>query len=228
MRLWYPPRHFAGYSMATAATASAPKRSQLKLISFAAFAVLTIVVIYLKNGQILNPNSRIARHFAPAKWYLAVHAFFGILAMAVAAFQFSNRLRARYLKMHRFLGYVYVTSVFISAPVAIVLAMKVSTLSLTAASAMQSLGWMVTTGIALYCVRHGNIAQHRRWMVRSYPFAMVFTAVRAILPLPAVARLGPTGREAVVWLAIALAAFLPDIFLDWRAITSPTVRRKTA
>lgn len=211
--------------MATAATASAPKRSQLKLISFAAFAVLTVVVIYLKNGHILDSRSPIARHFAPAKWYLAVHAFFGILAMAVAAFQFSNRLRARYLKVHRFLGYVYVTSVFISAPVGVALAIKISTLSLTVASAVQSLGWMVTTGIALYCVRHGNLVQHRRWMIRSYPFAMVFTVVRAILPLPPIARLGYTGREIVVWSAIALAAFLPEIFLDWHAITSPGMRR---
>jgi len=45
-----------------------------------------------------DPASPIAQHFAPAKWYLLVHAFFGISAMAVAAFQFSNRLRARDLR----------------------------------------------------------------------------------------------------------------------------------
>lgn len=226
--LWYAPGHSVGCRMASAATASAPKRSQLKLISFVAFGVLTVAVIYLKNAQILNPSSPIARHFAPARWYLAIHAFFGILAMAVAAFQFSNRLRARYLKLHRFLGYVYVSSVFISAPFAIALALRISPPSLTAAASMQSLGWVVTTGIALYCVRHGNIVQHRRWMIRSYPFAMVFTAVRAILPLPPVARFGATGREIVVWLTVALAAFLPNIFLDWRSITSPGVRRSAA
>ena len=214
--------------MATLASVSAPKRSQLKLISFAAFGVLTVFVIYLKNGQILNPNSPIARHFAPAKGYLAVHAFFGILAMTVAAFQFSNRLRARYLRLHGFLGYVYVTSVFISAPMAIALAMKISTLSLTAAAAMQSLGWIVTTGIALYCVRQGNVVQHRRWMIRSYPFAVVFTAVRTLLPLPPIARLGLAGREIVVWLTVALAAFLPDILLEWRTITSSRARRNAA
>jgi len=210
--------------MATLASVSAPKRSQLKLISFAAFGVLTVFVIYLKNGQILNPNSPIARHFAPAKGYLAVHAFFGILAMTVAAFQFSNRLRARYLRLHGFLGYVYV----ISAPMAIALAMKISTLSLTAAAAMQSLGWIVTTGIALYCVRQGNVVQHRRWMIRSYPFAVVFTAVRTLLPLPPIARLGLAGREIVVWLTVALAAFLPDILLEWRTITSSRARRNAA
>src|SRR5512133_2007734 len=94
-----------------------------------------------------------------------------------AAFQFSNRLRARYLEVHRVLGYVYVTSVFISAPFAVVVALKIpKSFSLVAANCMQSFGWLVTTAIALYCVRTGNLIQHRRWMIRSYPFVMVFTA----------------------------------------------------
>jgi hypothetical protein len=100
--------------------------------------------------------------------------------------------------------------------------------SLVAASSMQSFGWMSTTAIALYCVRHGNITQHRRWMIRSYPFAMVFTVSRMIIPIPSVLRLGVVGIETVVWTVIALAAILPNIFLDWRAITSPPVPRSVA
>jgi hypothetical protein len=79
---------------------------------------------------------------------------------------------------------------------------------------------MLTTAIALYCVRHGNVTQHRRWMIRSYPFAMVFTVSRMIVPIPAVFRLGVPGIETVVWTVIALAAILPNILLDWRAITA--------
>jgi hypothetical protein len=30
---------------------------------------------------------------------------------------------------------------------------------------MHSFGWLVTTAIALYCVRTGNLIQHRRWMI---------------------------------------------------------------
>jgi uncharacterized membrane protein len=105
---------------------------------------------------------------------LAEHALFGAIAMVVAAFQFSNRLRARYLRMHRALGNVYVTSVFISAPSAVLIAIKIpKSFSLVAANCMQSFGWFVTTAVALYCIRSGNVALHRRWMIRSYLFAMV-------------------------------------------------------
>jgi len=212
--------------MPTTTAPAVTSRSQSKLLFFLVFFALTIFATYEKNARILDPMSPIARHFAPAKWYLAVHAFFGILAMGLAAFQFSNRLRARYLRMHRLLGYAYVTSVFISAPFAVLVAIRIpKSFSLVTANCMQSLGWVVTTSLALYCVRSGNIALHRRWMIRSYPFAMVFTVARTVPIFVPVARLGPTGGEAVLWLAIALAAFLPSFFLDWPAMFPCKVAR---
>src|SRR5438067_11263225 len=99
--------------------------SQLKLALFVIIGILTLFVAYMKNAHVLDPTSEMARHFAPAKWFLIVHAFFGGLAMLLGAFQLSNRLRARYLSVHRVLGYVYVASVFISAPLAIPIAKRI-------------------------------------------------------------------------------------------------------
>lgn len=212
--------------MATATAPAVSFRSQAKLAFFFVFFATTIFAAYEKNARILDPTSPIARHFAPAKWYLAVHALFGVTAMVVAAFQFSNRLRARYLRAHRILGYVYVTSVFVSAPFAVVVALKMSkSFSLVAANCTQSFGWVVTTSVAFYCIRSGNIALHRRWMIRSYPFAMVFTFVRTMQVFVPVTRPGHAGGEAVLWFAIALAAFLSSIVLDWPAIFPRTTVR---
>jgi uncharacterized membrane protein len=212
--------------MATATAPAVTSRSHAKLMFFFLFFALTIFAAYEKNARILDATSPIAQHFAPATWYLPVHAFFGAIAMAVAAFQFSNRLRARYIRLHRVLGYVYVTSVFISAPFAVVVAMKIpKSFSLVAANCVQSFGWVVSTAIAFYCVRSGNIALHRRWMIRSYPFAMVFTVARTVRVVVPAAWLGPTGGEGVLWIASALAAFLPSIFLDWPAIFQRTSAR---
>jgi len=214
--------------MSTVAAPGPSSRSQAKLVFFVVFGLVTVFVTYMKNMHVFDPTSPIAQHFAPVKWYLVAHGFFGALAMVLGVFQFSNRLRARYLRVHRTLGYVYVVSVFIAVPFAIPVAMKIDSLSLVAASAVQGFGWMVTTAIALYCVRSGNIVQHRRWMIRSYPFAMVFTVARVIIPIPPVLRLGFTGIEMVVWTTIALAAFLPNIFLDWRMIFPRTIAKNVA
>ncbi|MGE5109880.1 MAG: DUF2306 domain-containing protein [Acidobacteriaceae bacterium] len=203
---------------AAALTLGRRSRSQAKLVFFLAFFAITLFVTYMKNAQIFHPTSNIARHFSPGMMFLIPHAIFAGLAMLMGAFQFSNRLRARYLRVHRVLGYVYVIGVMIGAPLGIPLAAKVATPSLVAASVVQAFGWMLCTAIALYCVRTRNIQQHRRWMIRGYPFAMVFTVARLIIPIPPVLRSGFVGIEIVVWTAIALAAFLPSVILDWRSI----------
>jgi uncharacterized membrane protein len=183
----------------------------------------------MKNQGFFDPASPTAQHYESALGFLMIHGFFGAIALLLGVFQLSNRLRARYLGVHRALGHVYVVSVFIAAPLAVAVAMKIDSPSLVAASAAQSMGWITTTAIALYCVRNGNIVQHRRWMIRSYFFAMVFTVARVIIPIPPIFALGDTGIEIVVWSTIALAAFLPTVLLDWRTIvTRPTTKQTMA
>ncbi len=217
--------------MSTAAAAPATRArsgSQATLIFFVIFFAITAFVTFMKNRQIFDATSEIARHFAPGTLFLIPHAIFAGLAMIMGAFQFSNWLRSRYLRLHRVMGYIYVTSVMIGAPIAIPLAARVDTPSLVAASSVQAFGWMFCTGVALYCIRTGNVQQHRRWMLRGYPFAMVFTVARLLIPIPPILHSGWVGIEIVVWTAIALAAFLPSVVLDWRSVVPRPAAAKAA
>lgn len=215
-------------STAVAATPVARNRSRKKLVFFSVFLVLTAFVTYMKNADILRPTSDIAKHFSPGMMFLIPHAIFAGLALVMGVFQFSNRLRARYLKVHRVMGYIYVACVMIGAPIAIPLAARVDTASLVGASVAQAAGWMLCTGIALYAVRTGNIREHRRWMIRGYAFACVFTVARLIIPIPAILKTGFSGIETVVWSCIVAAAFLPTVFLDWRSIAPKRAPEKSA
>jgi hypothetical protein len=93
-------------------------------------------------------------------------------------------------------------------------------MTLTMASVIQAVGWLTTTATALYCVRTGRIQQHREWMIRSYPFAMVFVVVRTINAIPAIARMGVLGAVTVVWSVIATACFLPSFVIAWQALAA--------
>jgi uncharacterized membrane protein len=213
----------------TATSPAVRLRSHAKTAFFIVFFAMTIFAAYEKNFRIFDPTSPVAQHYSPAKWFLPVHALFGMLAMAIPAFQFSNRLRARYLKLHRVLGYVYVTSVAIAAPFGIIVSLKISrTFTTVAANCMQSFCWLATTAIALYCIRKGDVTQHRRWMIRSYPFAMVFTVTRVVQAFVPFSRGGHSGNEALFWSCILLAALLPNVFIDWPVISRKAMRAAPA
>jgi len=189
-----------------------------KHVFFAAFGLMTLVVFYIYETPFLDPNSPVWRHVEPVKWLLLPHAVAGTVALLLAPFQFSARLRRRGIHLHRVLGRLYVAGVAISAPLAIPVAIILGPPSLVMAATIQSAGWLLTTAIALYAVRRGDIRQHQEWMTRSYPFAMVFVLARIILAIPAVGALGEVGFVSVVWSLIAAACFVPSLVISWRAL----------
>jgi uncharacterized membrane protein len=191
---------------------------QPKYVLFAIYGLLAVVVFFTRDIALFDSHSFLRQRYAPwpVRGLMIAHGVCGLLALTLGVFQFSSRLRSRYLAVHRLMGRIYVGSTFISAPVAIPAAMLLGDGSLIAASAVQAAGWMFCTAVALYCVRHGNIQQHRQWMMRGYPFAAVFVVVRAILAIPAVQRAGQVGLDSVVWTVIALAGFVPSVVIAWQ------------
>ena len=189
-----------------------------KHVFFAVFGLLTLLVFYLYETPFLDPKSPVWQHVEPVKWMLLPHGVAGAVALLLAPFQFSARLRRRSMRLHRVLGRLYVAGAFISAPLAVPVAIILGPPTLVMAATIQSSGWIVTTALALYAIRRGDIRQHQEWMIRSYPFAMVFVLARAVLAIPAVRGLGEVGFVSVVWSLIAAACFVPSLVISWRAL----------
>ncbi len=184
------------------------------------FGLLTVFVLVTRDRTLLDSHSFLRQRYAVIPWLMLAHGIPGALALLLGLFQFSSRLRQRYLQLHRVLGRIYVGCVAISAPVAIAVAISLPVATLFMASTIQAVGWLTTTATALYCVRTGKIQQHREWMMRSYPFAMVFVVVRVIVTIPAIARMGELGLATVVWSVIATACFLPSFVIAWQALAA--------
>lgn len=185
---------------------------------FVVFGLLTLFVFYVYETPFLDSRSPVWQRVEPVKWWLLPHAVAGATALLLAPFQFSARLRRRSLRLHRVLGRLYVAGVAVAAPTAVPIAIILGPPSLVMAAAVQSCGWLITTAVALYCVRRGDIRQHQEWMIRSYPFAMIFVLARAILAVPAIQALGEVGFVSVVWSLIAAACFVPSLVISWRAL----------
>jgi uncharacterized membrane protein len=197
-----------------------PRSIQPRHVILGLLGLMMIVVWFNRDHLLLDASSPLRQRYAPIWWLMLLHGVPGAAALLLGVFQFSSRLRQRHLQWHRVMGRIYVGSTFIAAPVAVIVAIKLPIPTLLLASIIQAGGWIVTTATALYCVRTGQIQQHREWMMRSYPFAMVFVAVRAIQAIPAVARSGPMAFITVVWSVIAVAAFLPSFLIEWQKLAA--------
>jgi len=49
---------------------------------------------------------------------------------------------------------------------------------------------------------------------------MVFVLVRALLAIPAVARMGLLGLQMTVWSVIAVAGVLPSFLIEWQHLAA--------
>lgn len=205
---------------APAAMARKSRSIQAKYVVLFVFAVMIGIVWITRDRFLLDPNSFLRQRYSPIAPLMFLHGIPGAIALFLGIFQFSSRLRTRFLSLHRAMGRIYVGCVAIAAPVAVIVSVKLPIPTLTMASVIQATGWLVATGTALYCVRTGRISQHREWMMRSYPFAAVFIVVRAIIAIPAVASAGMLGLAEVVWSVIAVACFLPSFLIAWQHLAA--------
>jgi len=191
------------------------RTGRAKHVFFAVFGLLTLFVLYYYEVPLLDSDSPGRQRIAKVMWLMLPHGIAGALALFLGLPQFSDRLRRRSPRLHRVLGRVYVLGVAVCAPTAIPIAVILGPPSLVMAATIQSAGWFLTTAIGLYCARSGDIRQHREWMIRSYPFAMVFVVARVILAVPAVAAMGEVAVVSVVWSLVAAACFAPSLVISW-------------
>lgn len=145
-------------------------------------------------------------------WPKAKHISLLVLALMTLSSSYSIAIwRRRYLQLHRIMGRVYIACVAIAAPAAVAIAWILGPPILMSASVVQALGWSVTTATALYCIRNGRVEQHREWMLRGSPFAMVFVVARVVIAIPAIDRPGEVGLASVVWSASLRIQAIPAL-----------------
>ena len=138
---------------------------------------------FLPLGAVVQPDMRAT--FEAHRTGLYAHVFAAAVALALGPFQFSDRLRARHLALHRWSGRLYLgigvlvgglAGLFMAAHAAGGMAARLG-------FACLALGWLYTGLRAYLAIRARDSVSHRRWMVRN--FALTFAAVTLRLWLPA-------------------------------------------
>ena len=147
------------------------------VLLLAIYFVLTNAANYLT----LSEDKYGSYYWSRVNWVFP-HVIFGVIAILVGPFQFSNKLRAKYLVFHRRMGYVYLISILLGSIAGMALALT-SKVNLTYKMGLffLAVAWLLTSGFALFFIIRRKVAQHKEWMIRSYvvTFAFVFFRLSA-------------------------------------------------
>jgi uncharacterized membrane protein len=192
-----------------------------KTAVFAGVALMTLYVLYHNERFLVEPNNPTWEHIGPFKWWLLPHAVAGTCALLLAPLQFSDRLRRRYVLLHRVVGRIYVAGALMLAPLGVYIQYFEERMggarSFTVLTAVNAALLMTTTAVAFLFALRGRITRHREWMTRSYAVALVFFEGRFVT--------GVTGWETsdaatqtATWVCLALSLLLADLAIHWQEL----------
>jgi len=192
-----------------------------KYLLFGLIGLMFLYVVDHSERFLIDPADGEWIHIESFKWWLLPHAIAGACALILGPMQFSDRLRQRFIGVHRAVGRLYVTGVFIAAPLGVYIQYLNEPLgfarSFTIETVFQAGLWMLTTGIAFAFILQGKVQQHRQWMTRSFGTGpLIFLEVRVIFSVFNVS--DPHSIEIVVWACTASSLFVADLVLQVQEI----------
>ena len=208
-------------SATTPLTTSKTTRSHAKLflwivLFLAAFSVIFSTEIPILRDQPIYHTYRL--QLIADRYLLIPHAIFGTIALLSGPIQFSTRIRRKHLQFHRILGRVYVTAVLLAGPIAIIIS---TGSNLIVGTWVQAGAWFVCTLAAFLSARNRHIADHRRWMVRSYALTFTFISLRVLNFLPWYVKLNDADATLAIVVATFLSVLVPDLAFSWQELTTP-------
>jgi len=157
--------------------------------------------------------ARFAAYITP----LLFHAGGGIVALVLGPWGFWNGLRKKHLRLHRWMGRIYLLAVLTGGVAGLVMATTAfGGLPTRIGFSLLDLLWLTTGVIAYLHIRRGRVQTHREWMIRNY--ALTFSAVTLRIWLPLFLALGYGFPEA--YMTVAWLALVPNLLIAEIAISS--------
>lgn len=198
------------------------RKINAKHIVFTAITIATIYVLWHNERFVVQSDHPAWLRYESFKWWLLPHAVFGSIVLLFAPFQFSDWLRGRYPRAHRFMGRMYVLGVYVLAPTGAYIQYFQerggAPRSFTILAIVDAVLLMGTTTLAGFFAFKRKIALHRQWATRSYAVALVFIGGRFFLGVTGAETLGVEIVQAVIWTCLVASVPLADVALHWKDI----------
>jgi uncharacterized membrane protein len=213
------------------APASAGKSKVGKTVGIAAWVGLVAIAVAFVLKYVfhyyLNYNAAAFNPYWPRRAGLLLHITGGMVALLTAPWQFFTGLTGRRMNVHRYTGRIFLGGVTAGVIGATYLAFTTTfgwafgfgILGLAAA-------WALTTAIAYYAIRKGQVEIHKEWMVRAYIVTFAFVTFRVFNDYGPTSHLKPAGDLAITmaWACWVVPLFITELILQIRRIRKAAAR----
>lgn len=191
-------------------------------LAVAVYAVVAYSVMPL--GDAVHPDMK--RVYLSHQAGIYTHVFAASVALLLGPLQFSSKLRNRFRNAHRWLGRTYLGLGVLLGGLA---GLYMSTFAYggmipRVGFACSALVWLYTGLQAYRAIRRGQVAEHRKWMVRN--FAVTFSAVtlRIYLGLATVGGIPfDTTYLFIAWLSWVPNLIVAELLFNRQASAPPNL-----
>jgi uncharacterized membrane protein len=195
-----------------------PRRSRLEASLWWLMLLSAIGVVgYSTRYFLATPADE---HFARYLLPLRLHIAGGMGALLAGPWQFSQKLRARALNLHRWLGRFYLLEVGLGSCAGFAMALvSEEGLATHLGFGILAVLWFFTGLKAYRMVRRGDIEAHRRWMIRNFALTLAAVTLRNELPLMLFAVHWPFPRA---YITVSWLSWVPNALVaEWMVRRQP-------
>lgn len=189
-------------------------KSQIPIWIMAGLSVLVALATFrvIPLGLSLS-FAEMLGHLDQRWWAFVLHIWGASAALGLGSVQFFAGFRAKHLGIHRWIGRLYAISILIAGVAGFIVALGAEGgIIASVGFGLLAILWLSVTFNAVRLARARRIAEHKRWMIRS--FALTFAAVTLRLYLLGFMGAGFTYTEASVYLA--WMCWVPNlIIVEW-------------
>jgi hypothetical protein len=202
-------------------------RSLFRLITvrqLIGWLLILIITRFFMSGAdhflTLTPEA-LGKYFT-LRWVLIAHITGGGGALVLGPLQFWSRFRARYVKLHRWVGVGYLLAILLSSVCAVILsfttAYDVNWAYAFSAQVWVSV-WIISTVIAYRAALQKKFMLHQEWMTRSYIVTLSF--IISGLALKYLLKIGfgsfETISPSLFWMGWSVPLFVYQVILSAKA-----------
>jgi len=193
----------------------------LVIIGVAAVTRRTLVLLWpgTFSGGKSNPAVALDAGFARHVTLTLIHILPGALFLVLAPLQFVPGIRAKHLRLHRWMGRVLLISGLIIGTSALVMSytMNIGGTNETAATTLYGILFLICLIQAYRYIRRKEVARHREWMIRAYGIGLGVATTRPIVGMFfAFRRLAPHEFFGIAfWLGFTITAVAAEGWVEY-------------